>query len=159
MPKVKLIAAIDDNYGIAKDGKLPWKIPADLEYFRDKIQDGPVIMGWGTFASNSFKPFGNGKNIVITLKQTEAFPGVWVAHDIKRLFDNLDEDVWVIGGGEIFRQVLSYATELYLTRVKGNYKADVFFPKFEDGFHRVSYTPSEAENGFSFSFEVWEKNS
>lgn len=84
MPDIKLIAAIDDKNGIAIGQKLPWDLPSDRKYFQNHIKNGPVVMGWKTFASNNFKPYGDGANTVITGRDTEAVPGVWIVHDIQR---------------------------------------------------------------------------
>jgi dihydrofolate reductase len=158
MPEVKLIAAIDDANGIAIGQKLPWDLPTDKHYFQEKIKDGPIVMGWNTFAANNFKAFGHGTNTVITRRKIEAVPGVWIAHDIDKFFKNLIEDVWVLGGGQIFKAAMPFATKLYITRVKGCYNANVFFPKFESSFSCVSSGQPQQENGIVFRFEEWELN-
>jgi len=157
MPDIKFIAAIDDKLGLGKNGKLPWDLPSDRKYFRDHIKQGPVVTGWKTFASHNFKPYGEGKNILLTRRDTEAIPGMWVVHDAGHYFETLKEDVWVVGGGEIFKTALPYATHLYLTRVKGNFDADVFFPEFEDLFKLTSEEPAQTENGVEFTYQVWER--
>lgn len=158
MPEVNFIAAIDDKYGIAIGQKLPWDLPTERKYFKDKIKDGPVVSGWNTFAAHDFKPYGNGVNFVITRREAQAIPGVWVIHDLHNYFKNLQEDIWVAGGGQIFEQALPYATKMYITRIKGDYDADIFFPKFEDKFHRIDQNLPQTENGITFTFEVWELN-
>ncbi|MDB5182515.1 MAG: dihydrofolate reductase [Candidatus Saccharibacteria bacterium] len=157
MPDVKLIAAIDDKNGIAIGQKLPWKLPSDFKYFQDKIKEGPVVMGWNTFASNGFKPYGQGENIVITRRDTEAIPGVWIVHDAQQFFETYKKDVWVAGGGQIFKEALPYATHLYLTRVKGDFNSDIFFPEFEENFKLADKQPDQTENGILFHYEIWER--
>lgn len=162
MPEVKFIAAIDDKLGIAKTrtgtpGIIPWKLPTDQKYFRDKLENGPVVMGWGTFAANGFKPYGNGSNIVITRRDTEAIPGVWVVHDAVEFFQKNQQDIWVAGGGQIFKDALPYATQLYLTRVKGDFDCDIFFPEFKNKFVLVNEEPAQTENGISFKYQIWHR--
>lgn len=114
-------------------------------------------MGWNTFASNGFKPFGEGVNTVITKKITEAIPGVWIVHDLHDFFEKNIHDIWVLGGGQIFKQALTYGTKLYLTRVSGKYDCDVFFPAFEKKFELIEQSSQHRENGTTFHFEVWER--
>ena len=158
MPEIKLIAAIDDKRGIAIGQKLPWHLPTDQKYFQQKLKDGPVVMGWNTFAANSFKPYGNGPNTVITHREMESAPGVWIVHDAHVYFENLQEDMWVVGGGKIFTEALPYATTLYITHVVGDYGADVFFPEFKSKFHRVDSNQPQTENGITFTFQIWNIN-
>lgn len=155
MVNIKFIAAIDDKLGIAKNGKIPWDLPGDREYFRDKIKNGPVVMGWNTFVSNNFKPYGVGKNIVITRRKIESAPGVWIVHDIEELFKNTSEDLWVIGGGQIFAAALPYATELYITKVEGDYGCDLKFPTHEDNFILSEQNSVNEENGIRFKYQIW----
>ena len=157
MVEVRLIAAIDDKLGIAKKGIIPWDLPSDRKYFREHIKSGPVVMGWKTFAANKFKPYGDGANTVTTRRDTEAIPGVWVAHSARDFFEKNRQDVWAVGGGQIFKEALPYATELYLTRVSGNYKCDVFFPDFQGDFELIKEYAEKSENGVTFKYQVWKR--
>ncbi len=158
MPDIKLIAAIDSKRGIAIGQKLPWHLPTDQKYFQEKLKDGPVVMGWNTFEANKFKPYGHGPNVVLTHRNVEAIPGVWIVHDAHNYFKNLDEDVWVAGGGKIFSEALPYATQLYITQLEGDFGADVFFPEFTSQFHRVDNNQPRTENGITYTFQIWEAN-
>lgn len=155
MPNIKLIAALDDKNGISKNNKLPWDLPTDRQYFQDKVKDGPVVMGWKTFATNNFKPYGHGDNTVLTRRKTEAIPGVWVVHSAKDFFENHDKDVWVAGGGQVFKEALPYASHLFITRIKGNFDCDVFFPEFEKDFVLSTEEPQKTENGVRYITQVW----
>lgn len=157
MPKIRLIAAIDNKNGISKSGKLPWDLPSDRRYFRQQVEAGPVVMGWNTFASNNFKPFGIGDNIVVTRRDIEAAPGVWIVHDAKEFFKKNKRDIWVVGGGQIFTAALPYATELYITRVNGDFNCDTFFPGFEHKFKMLDQSSKQSENDIEFKFETWVK--
>lgn len=157
MPEVKLIAAIDNKRGIAIGQKLPWNLPTDQRYFQEQVKDGPVVMGWNTFAANGFKAYGHGTNTVITREKIEAAPGVWIVHDAREFFENNKNDIWVAGGGQIFKEALPYATRLYLTRVKGDFGANVFFPAFEEEFQLVKEEPAQTENNITFQYQIWER--
>ncbi len=158
MPEITLIAAIDSKNGIAANNKLPWDLPLDRKYFKDHVKNGPVVMGWKTFATNGFKPYGDGDNIVITKRDVEAVPGVWIVHDVDEYFKKLKNDVWVAGGGMIFAAALPYATKLYVTKVEGDFGCDVFFPEFTELFHRIDNNKSQTENGTTFTYEIWGRN-
>jgi dihydrofolate reductase len=158
MPEIRLIAAVDEQLGIARDGQLPWDLPTDRKYFRDHIAPGPVVMGWNTFSANDHKPYGIGTNTVITHRDTEAVPGVWIVHDVQEFFERNSQDVWVVGGGQIFAQVLPYATQLYITRIRGTYDCDVFFPEFEKDFVLEAKEPWQEENGVSYRYEIWRRS-
>lgn len=160
MVDIKFIAALDSKNGIAKSnpngpGKIPWNLPTDQKYFRDMIQEGPVVMGWNTYAANGFKPYGVGINTVITRSAKQA-GNVAVPRDAKSYFDSLKEDVWVLGGGQIYSEFLPRATHLYITRVEGDFGCDIFFPEFENLFQQVESQPVQIENGIKFQFQIWE---
>ena len=160
--KVKLIAAIDEQNGIAKTkagtpGFIPWRenIPGDQTHFRTLIKDGPVAMGWNTYLANNSKPFGQGKNFVFSNKAQKTSLGVAVVNEAdKFLAENL-EDIWVIGGGKIFELALPYAAELNLTRVVGDFGCDVFFPKFEEDYILANEQAPVEENGVKYQFQTW----
>lgn len=152
---IKFIAAVDDDLGIAKQGKLPWDIPSDRKFFRDSISSGPGLIGWKTFVANGKKPFPTcPQNIVVTHRNVE-LEGVEVVNNLRDFIQNFDQDLWIIGGGDVFSQLLPYATELYVTRVKGVFDCDVFFPEFEDIFKLKQASSWQTENGHEFRYELW----
>lgn len=160
MPEIKFIAAIDDKLGLAKSkpgtaGVIPWDLPTDRQYFRDKVAAGPVVMGWNTFRANAKKPYGTGVNTVITDKPIDTYPGVQIVHNLKAFFEQNTDDIWVAGGGQIFAQALPYATHLYLTRVAGDWDCDIVFPEFEHRFKLAEEGPEQVENGITYRFQIW----
>lgn len=155
--KICFIAAIDDELGLAKGGRLPWDIPSDRKFFRDSIATAPGLMGWKTFVDHGKKPFGtNPRNILITHRDVQ-YDGVEVIHDLRSFIKDFKEDLWVIGGGDVFAQLLPYATHLYLTRVQGDFNCDTFFPEFEDIFKLHEASEWHEENGHTFRYELWTK--
>ncbi len=154
--QIKFIAAIDEKNGLAKNGVIPWDLPTDKQFFRDSISSGIGLMGWGTFVSNGKRPFPTSpRNVVITSRDV-SFDGVEIIHNLDEFINNTDEDIWVIGGGNVFEQLLPKATQLYITRVSVDYGCDVFFPEFETGFELVSSSETNQENGIEFCFQIWE---
>lgn len=153
---IKFIAAIDETYGLARKGKIPWDLPSDRKFFRDSISSGVGLMGWNTFVSNNKRPFPTSPRNVVITHHTESFDGVEIIHDLQAFLDRTDDDIWVIGGGDVFRQLLPRATHLVLTRVQGTYECDVFFPEFEDSFICTDPGEIRQENGTEYRVEVWE---
>src|SRR3990167_9676374 len=115
---ISLIAAIGKNNELGKGNTLLWHMPADMKFFREKTKGHPVIMGRKTFESLS-GPLPNRKNIVITRDKTYLRHGVDVVHSLDEatnLFKK-DEEIFVIGGAEIYKQAMNIADRLYITHV------------------------------------------
>jgi dihydrofolate reductase len=149
MTKVSLIAALSENRSIGKDNKLLWHIPEDLKRFRQITQGHPVIMGRITFESIG-RPLQKRLNIVITRDSSKKYQGVLVVDSIeKAIFLAKEKDkgeIFVIGGGEIYKQAINYADKLYLTIVHINIKGDAFFPDYSEFKKVVSKTDGQTEN-------------
>lgn len=129
---INLIVAVDENNGIGKNNLLPWHLPADLKHFKTLTSGHPVIMGRKTFDSIG-KVLPNRQNIVISRQNGLAIPGADVAGSLSQALDlcKNEEDVFVIGGAEIFEQALPLANVLYLTIIHHNFDADTFFPEID----------------------------
>ena len=130
---ISLIAAMARNRVIGKDGKLPWRIPEDLKRFKKLTTGHCVVMGRKTFDSIG-KPLPNRTNIVITRDKSWRADGVVVAHSLDEALGLASGDeVFVIGGGEIYAAALPKASKLYLTLVEGQWEGDAFFPEYDAG--------------------------
>lgn len=128
-----VIAAVSENNVIGKNNGLPWDLPEDLKRFRQITIGKTVLMGRKTFESilaRLKKPLPDRKNIVITRQVGYKVPaGVLVFNSFESALENVqDEDVYVIGGRDLFEKALPLAKKFYLTRVKGSFEGDVFFP-------------------------------
>ncbi len=136
MAKVSLIAALSKyDRAIGKDGSLPWRLPPDMQRFKRLTMGHPVIMGRKTFESIG-KPLPGRDNIIITRNLDYQAPGATVLGSVEEALQkakNIDRDeVFVIGGGEIYALALPYADKLYLTLVDKEVPgADAFFPEYE----------------------------
>ncbi len=146
--RVALIAALAPNMGIGEGDRLPWKMPRDMKFFRLTTRGHVVIMGRKTFESFGCRALPHRTNIV--LSRTKTFPGkdVAVMRSMEEAIDlalhvTSKSRLFVIGGGNVYRQAIEFADEMYLTMVesveatvplfgKDSFQADTFFPEFSD---------------------------
>lgn len=130
MKSLSIVAAVAENGVIGFNGKLPWNLPEDLKHFQELTKNSTVIMGRKTFESIG-KPLKNRENVVIS-RNNYYHPGVLTANSlfeatIKANFDK----VFVIGGSQIYSEALPIANTLELTKIKGDYIGDTFFPEID----------------------------
>lgn len=130
---ISLLVAMDKNYVIGNNNDLPWRLPNDLKFFKEKTIQKNVIMGSKTYQSIG-KPLPKRENIIITT-QTSGFPEeVELLHDVnelkKRSKENPTKEYFVIGGGNIFNQVIDFADRMYITMINEEFQGDIYFPKF-----------------------------
>ena len=130
---ISLIVAIGQNNLIGKNNDLPWHYPEDLKYFKKTTLNKTVLMGENTFNSivnRIGKPLPNRQNIVATLNKDFTYPGVQVVHDlIPFLKENHNEEIFIIGGKQIYTLSLPFVDRLYITHIKKEYDGNVYFPK------------------------------
>ena len=151
---IRFIAAIDQKRGLATDEGIPWHLPIDLQYYRDKTRGGNLLMGYNTYIEFS-KPMP-GRDFVLTYEKNlkEGFEPV---NDLEKFIASFDnENLWVIGGAGVFEQTLKYADELYMTRIDADFHCTKFFPEFEGRFELKEKSGDITENGITFHFEVWQ---
>lgn len=138
---LKIIVAMDKNRLIGKDGKLPWSIPGDLQYFRKRTLNKTIVMGRKTYDSLG-KPLKNRYHVVLTNNDLEKIDGIMEsASNIESLveqYQNVEEEIFVIGGAQIYKQFLPYVEELVISHVKGEFFGDTYFPSFEHLFELIS---------------------
>jgi len=132
---ISIIVAVSKNNVIGKDNKLPWYYPEDLKYFKETTIDKKVLMGFKTFDSiikHNGKPLPNRVNFVATRKKDFTYPGIETVNDlISFLKANQDEEIFVIGGYEIYKQALPYAEKLYITKINKDFEGDTYFPEVD----------------------------
>jgi len=135
---IALIVAVAQNGVIGRDNQLPWRLPADLKHFKATTLGKPIVMGRKTFASLG-KPLPGRTNIVITRDPSFSAVGAVVAHNVEQALTLADEvaqrdgaaEIMVIGGAEIYKQVLPLAQTLYYTRVGLDAEGDAYFPAID----------------------------
>ena len=151
---VSLIAAMSVNRVIARKGHIPWDLPADRKRFREITMGFPVILGRKTFESMS-GPLPGRKNIVLTRQQGLIYKGCTMAADLESALHEFAEgwpEVFVCGGGEIYRQALPLAVKIYLTTLLREVEGDVFFPEIpEDEFRQVFCERHGGDEPFEFA--------
>ncbi|ALX47917.1 dihydrofolate reductase [Lentibacillus amyloliquefaciens] len=132
---ISLLVAMDRNRVIGYQNDLPWHLPNDLKFFKQTTTGNTIIMGRKTFEAIG-RPLPNRKNIVIS-KQQDQFPdGIEIVRDIDTILhwneQEPDIELFVIGGGNIFKQFLSHADRMYITWVDEDFQGDTFFPYFTE---------------------------
>ena len=163
---ISLIAAIGKNNELGKDKGLVWDMPTDLKYFRDKTKGRTVIMGRKTFESVGH-PMPKRRNIIITRDKNYKAEGIEVVHSLEEAL-NLEktairnnEEIFIIGGEEIFKQAMSVTDRLYITHIDAEDKdADTFFPEIIPiVWNEISHEEhkKDSENPFDYTFSVYEK--
>ncbi len=141
--KISLIAAMAEDRVIGIDNKLPWKLPADLAWFKKNTLNKPIVMGRKTWESLPFRPLPGRDNIIITRDKTyqasnkkkqlieEAIICCSVDEAINYASQQGCEELMFIGGATLYEQVFDKADRLYLTLVKGQFKGDAWFPEID----------------------------
>jgi len=152
---------MDKNRVIGKGGKLPWNLPADMKYFKDKTLGKPIIMGRKTYESLG-KPLPNRKNIIITHDQDYKAEGCIVVHSAEEALKAAEgnEEVMIIGGSQIYKELLPKANRMYLTIVDADFEGDAFFLEYDvKEWKETAYEEHErdAENQYNYTFLVFEK--
>lgn len=129
---VSIIVAIAQNGTIGDKNSLLWHIKEDMRFFRITTSGHAVIMGRKTFESLGSKPLPKRKNIVITRAERD-FEGTFTAHSLQEAIAMAegDEEIFIIGGAQIYAEALSVADRMYITRVERDYEGDTSFPEID----------------------------
>ena len=167
---VSAIVCIDKNWAIGFDGKLLVNIPEDMRFFREKTTNNVVIMGRKTYDSLSTKPLPNRTNVVITSKidkpcEISKEGTVFVTMDFVKMFLNTlpkesPINIYIIGGGQIYKELLSYCDKSYVTKVNCGYKeADTYFPNLDEieEWEMVEDGEEKMHRGLKYKFCIYEK--
>ncbi|MBI1961083.1 MAG: dihydrofolate reductase [Parcubacteria group bacterium] len=159
-PVISAIAAIGKNRELGKDGKIPWKIPGEQQYFKAVTLGHPIIMGRKTHESIG-RALPGRVNMVITRSPGYRADGCVVVSSVEDAIleakKHDQEEIFVIGGGEIYRAAMPYLDKLYLTHVEGTFDADTFFPDYSE-FKEVSRTEPAESDGHVFIIAEYVRN-
>ena len=134
---MNLIAAVDKNWAIGKNNELLVSIPNDMKMFRQMTTGKVVVMGRKTLESfPNGLPLKNRVNIVLTKNQNYQVKGAIIVHSVEEVLEELkkydSEDVYVIGGEQIYRQMLPYCDTAHMTKIDHAYEADAYFPNLDE---------------------------
>lgn len=166
--KISMIAAIGKENRVLADenGQIPWHISEDFKYFRSQTENHPIIMGRKTFDSFAKKPLPNRKHIVITRQANYEVPkGVFVTNSIESAIEIAKteaekmetDEIFIIGGGEIYSLGMKYADRLYLTLVETSASGTVFFPEYKNEFKKIISSRESSDENYSYEFLVLER--
>lgn len=153
---ISIIAAIDSKRGLGKNNQLLFKIKEDFVRMKKLTTGHPIIMGRKTFESIG-RPLPNRTNIVITRDEGYSQEGIKVAHSLKKAIELAKnepggKEIFIFGGGQIFKEALPMVDKLYLTVVEGDYGADTFFPEYENLFSKKTFEQSGQEGKYRYVF-------
>lgn len=154
---MKLIVAVDKNWAIGNKGGLLVSIPEDMKFFRETTTGKVVVMGKNTLISfPGSRPLKNRENIVIALEKDYKVEGATVVYSIEEALEAIKEyntdDVYVIGGGSIYKQMLQYCDTAYVTYMDYGYEADTFFPNLEENPEWRLVEESEEQTYFDIEY-------
>lgn len=159
---ISLIAAMADNRVIGVKNRLPWKLPADMKWFRAKTMGKPIIMGRKTFESFGGKSLSGRTNIIITGNEDYTVKDTTIVNSIDEALKAAGgaEEVMIIGGAFIYEQMLPRSHRFYLTLVHGKFEGDTLFPEFDmNEWREVKRADHEADekNPYPYSLIVMER--
>ena len=160
LPHISIIVAHSRNMAIGKAGTLVWRLPNDLKRFKKLTTGHPIIMGRRTYQSIN-RPLPDRTNIVVTRDTNLRIPGCIVVYSVVeaiRKARELDrEEVFIIGGAEIYKETLSLADRLYVTVVDMYIDGDAFFPEYSNIFTKKISEESGEFEGLKYSYLILEK--
>ena len=165
--KITMIAAAAKNLTIGKSGDLPWRLPDDMKFFMDTTTGHPVIMGRKSYEAlpPKFRPLPNRTNIIVTRNQDYQANEAVVLTDIQSAIKYAEtievEEIFITGGGEIYKLGLDHATHIYLTEINAEVEGDAHFPEFDRSeWQEVwrKHHPKDERHGFDFDFVLYARN-
>jgi len=156
---ITIIVAKSNNGIIGKDGDLPWRLPEDLKRFKRLTTGNIVVMGRKTYDSIG-RPLPNRKNIVISRNMSLIIEGVDVEHDLVDVLKrNQEENVYVIGGGQIYVEALPFSEKLEVTEVDVELVGDTSFPEIDSSQWKEIFREKrvDPESNLTYSFVSLER--
>ncbi len=158
---ISLIVAMDNNRLIGKENDLPWRLPADLQYFKQTTTGHTIVMGRKTFESIG-KPLPNRSNVILTGNKDYYHEGVKVIHSVDDLMSLEEEsELFVIGGATVYEQTMNVATRLYVTHIEEAFEGDTYFPEIDSSvWKEVSKKQGvkDEKNPYVYYFTVYERS-
>ena len=159
--KVALIVAMDQEGGIGKNNDLMWHLPVDMKFFKETTSGHIVVMGRKNYDSipPRFRPFSNRENVILTRNKQFQAEGCAVFHSLEECLTyyngESDRTIFIIGGGEIYRQALEMqcVDEMYITHIDKVYDADTFFTDFDESnwqIHEIFHWDKDEKHEASF---------
>ena len=167
MKNISIIVAVSKNQVIGKDNKLAWNLPDDMSYFSNMTKNHSVIMGRKNWESipKKFRPLPHRKNIVVTRNNDFKGEGAIIVNSIEKAIEKSrlseDEEIFIIGGGEIYKLGFKYVDKLYITEIYSDINGNTYFPKWNKEnwkeISRISY-PKDEKHEFNFDYVIYKKS-
>ncbi len=160
-PKISAIVAMSENRVIGDNNQLPWHLPADLKYFKTLTSGHPILMGRKTHESIG-RPLPNRTNIILTRNRDYQTDGCMVVTSVQDAMQQVNgsDELFIIGGAEIYQQLMPQIQRIYLTIVHEDFHGDAFFPVLHaEEWREVSREEHVADdaNEYDYSFVVMER--
>lgn len=155
---ISIIVATSKNRVIGNNNSLIWKLPADLKRFKQITTGNTIVMGRKTYESIG-KPLPNRRNIIITRDTNYLVDNCEIVNSIEEALMLCNNDCFIIGGGEIYKQSIDIADKIYLTLVQEDFEGDTYFPEIGKEWTKVireDFEPDE-KNAHKYSFINYEK--
>jgi dihydrofolate reductase len=159
---LSFIVAMDSKSAIGKNNELPWHLPADLAFFKQVTMGKPIVMGRKTHESIG-KALPGRENIVLTRDEQYKSKDCFIIHSPSEITDienRLDDELFVIGGAEIFKEMFPLADRLFITRIEGDFGGDTFFPSFnQEEWDLVSKEKGHRDdkNPYDYYFMIYDR--
>ena len=155
--QISLIVAMDRKRLIGRDGRLPWRLPDDMQWFRQQTMGKPVIMGRKTYESlpARFRPLPGRGNIIVTRNRLYQAEGAAVVHTLTDALAAAGEapEVMVVGGAQLYARLLPQADRLYLTLIDAEFAGDAHFPEIDPAeWQEISREEHEADGRHAHRF-------
>ncbi len=161
-PWINLIAALAENRVIGRNGRLPWHLPQDLRRFQTLTRDHTVVMGRRTWDSIGQQPLKNRRNLVLSRNPGIVAPGCEVVPDLDTALAKAEgeDEVFILGGADVYRKALPRADRLYLTVVHAEVQGDVLFPDFDlADWQLIEEIPflADSKHTYAFTFRTYDR--
>jgi len=160
---VSLLVAMDEGRGIGRDNRVPWHLADDLYLFKKNTLGHHLVMGRKTYESIG-RPLPGRTMIVLSRQAETAAPGILNAASLEEALQIArqaqDDEVFIIGGGEVFAQALPLARRIYLTQVHARIACDTYFPEIDLEHWQVRrecFQPKDEQNDYAFTFQMFEQ--
>ena len=164
---LSIIVAVSENHVIGKDNGLIWHLPADMKFFKEKTKGHAIITGRKNYESipEKFRPLPERTNIVVTRQLDYNAKGAIVVSSIDEAIEYVrthftNQEVFIIGGAEIYKQTLAICQKVYLTRIHHTFQGDAFFPELPAADWKLTKqedVSADEKNKYPFTFEIWEQ--
>jgi len=158
---ITIIAAAAENNALGKDNQLIWHLPTDFKRFKEITTGHYIVMGRKTFESFP-KQLPNRTHIIITRQKNYKAEGCIIVDSIEKAIENCpkSEELFIIGGAEIYKQYIDFADKIELTRIHASFEADAYFPKFNENNWKLVFEEKhykDEKHNYDYTFETYLK--